>query len=567
MGPAPPSGQNQADNSSPPAAAAYNSLHGTSTGSMTGQGAEGSTRGWTGSLGVFAAGSVLLIWLFRSEIGAAVRVWRDSETFGHAFFIFPIILFLFFRLRQRLAIIEPIASPWALAPILVLTLLWLLGSLTSLTIVQQLAFVAIWQCFFLLIFGWPVTREALFPLAYLYLAVPFGLSVIPLLQDITAQIVVALLRFTGVPVFLDGYHIEIPDGSFLIAEACSGVRYLIVSIALGILAAYLFFHSWKRRLFFVGLSIAVPIVANGIRAYGIVMIAHLSHYTLAVDVDHIVYGFIFLSLVTLCLLGMGVLLRERGVRHFDDTDRVVAPAFAGFRKFGLQLFCAIMTITTIFSAQFWSASAKAPPANQEITLHGPAAGPSWELMQDEPPLWMPDFRGMDAQLQQTYFREDDRVALYVAYYAYQREGAEAVNDLNAVAREGSVWKILQAHRTEVRVNNRILPINQIILGYKDQTILVWYWYRIGGEVTNSRLWGKLLETKALVTGGERDAAIVAVSAKVAENAQTTAMLLRSFLQQGAGSGEMILQVDVASSPPGLTGNALPFDLMGGTSTP
>lgn len=558
MGPAPVSDQNKTDSSSSSAVA---------HGSMTGSSAQSSIHSWTSSLGVFAAGSVLLIWLFQSEIGAAVRVWKDSETFGHAFFIFPIILFLFFRLRQRLAIIEPVASPWALAPIVVLTLLWLLGNLISLTVVQQLAFVAIWQCFFLLIFGWAVTRESLFPLAYLYLAVPFGLSVIPLLQDITAQIVVALLRFTGVPVFLDGYHIEIPDGSFLVAEACSGVRYLIVSMALGILAAYLFFRSWKRRLFFVALSIAVPIVANGIRAYGIIMIAHLSHYTLAVDVDHVVYGFVFLSLVTLCLLGMGALLREHGPRDFDSSDQVATPANAGLRKLGLQILCSVMTITAIFSAQFWSASAKAPPADQEITLHGPAAGPSWSLMQDEPPLWTPDFHGMDAQLQQTYVREEDRVALYVAYYAYQREGAEAVNDLNAIAREGSTWKILQARRTEIRIKDRALPINQIILGYKDQTILVWYWYRIGGEVTNSRLWGKLLETKVLVMSGERDAAIVAVSAKVAENIQATATLLRSFLQQGADGGKLILQVDAVPSQRGVNGNALPVDLMGGTSRP
>src|SRR3546814_20295136 len=74
-------------------------------------------------------------------------------------------------------------------------------------------------------------------------------------------------------VFLDGYLIQIPTGSFLVAEACSGVRYLLVSVALGVLTAYLFFRPWPRRLLFVALSVAVPIVANGIRASGIIMLA------------------------------------------------------------------------------------------------------------------------------------------------------------------------------------------------------------------------------------------------------------------------------------------------------
>ena len=519
------------------------------------------------SLATFILGSALLIWLFQSEISAAVRVWRDSETFGHAFFIFPIILLLFFRLRGPLAGIQPAVAPWALIPIIVLTLVWLLGRLTNLTIVQQLAFVAIWQCFFLLTFGWAVTREAIFPLSYLYMAVPFGLSVIPLLQNITAQIVVRLLRITGVPVFLDGYHIEIPDGSFLVAEACSGVRYLIVCIALGILAAYLFFRSWKRRLLFVGLSVVVPIVANGIRAYGIVMIAHLSHYTLAVDVDHVVYGFIFLSLVTLCLLGLGALLRDRNPGHFDVSNLPVAPKYPSASKPALQVSSAVVAIAVVFSAQHWASVANAPPANRDVALRGPAVGHPWELLTNAPKEWMPDFRGMDAELQKSFLSEGRRVELYVAYYAYQREGSEAVSDLNAVPREGSAWKLLRGWQTNVSVGGELLPVNQALLGHPDQTMLVWYWYWIGGEVTNSRLQGKLLETKSLVTGGERDAAIVAVSTKVTENVEEAAALMRDFLQQGIGPEGMTLQVAPTSPQSSLSSDLRPLNILGDSVAP
>jgi exosortase A len=522
--------------------------------------------GWPGSLAIFALGSALMLWQFQSEIGAAIRVWRDSETFGHAFFVLPIVMFLLYRLRHRLARIQPVAWPWALLPIAALTIVWLLGTLTTLTIVQQLAFVAMWQCYFLLVFGWVVTRECIFPIAYLYLAVPFGLSVIPLLQDITAQIVVRLLRLTGVPVFLDGYHIEIPDGSFLIAEACSGVRYLIVCIALGILAAYLFFHSWKRRLLFVGLSVTVPIVANGIRAYGIVMIAHLSHYTLAVDVDHVVYGFIFLSLVTLCLLGFGALLRDR-TRHPDLPDRRAMSAVPHRPKLVPQLPSAAGSLAIIFLAQYWVGAAQSPPADRDVALHGPAISPPWEALEGAPGEWTPDFHGMDAQFQQGYRRENGRVDLAVAYYAYQREGAEAVSDLNAITREGSPWKLLQARRTDVKVDGRVLPINQALLGQQDRTILVWYWYWVDGEVTNTRVHGKLLEAKALVTGGERDAAIVAVSAKVTENVEKTAAMLQDFLRQSEELGGMTLRVETKSSLPASSGDARSLNLMGESVTP
>src|SRR3546814_4248524 len=78
-------------------------------------------------------------------------------------------------------------------------------------------------------------------------------------------------------------------------------------------------------LFFIALSVVVPIAANGIRAYGIILLAHLSDYRLAVDVDHVLYGLAFLIIVTLILLGLVVLLRERepadGAGSIDPAEK------------------------------------------------------------------------------------------------------------------------------------------------------------------------------------------------------------------------------------------------------
>lgn len=527
-------------------------------------------RDWASSLALFIGCSILLIWLFRSEIAAAVEVWSDSRTFGHAFFIFPITLFLLYRLRHRLGALRPKAAPRALIPIAGLTLFWMIGDFANLMVVKQFAFVGLWQSLFLLILGWQVTRAAIFPLAYLYLAVPFGSSVIPILQDVTAQIVVHLLRFTGVPVFLEGYHIEIPTGSFLIAEACSGVRYLMVCIALGILAANLFFHSWPRRLLFVGLSVVVPIVANGIRAYGIVMLAHFGHYTLAFNIDHVVYGFVFLSVVTLSLLGLGALLRDRHDSPPPDaanpavssqaSGAVEAPTFGR----SIQVLCAGLAMAVIILTQFWTTTAKAPPRDLVASLQAPIVASPWVLDSGQAPFWSPEFHGMDAKLQQSYRRGEEHVDLQIAYYAYQREGAEAVSDLNAIIGGRPELQVLSFGRRKVQIGNVSLPVNGLVIRHGGRTFLVWYWYWIGGENTNSRLAGKLLELKALATGGERAAAIVAISSEVLENTEGTAALLEAFLRQGLNSKGALFQVDTSllraatseqESSQGLTGGS------------
>src|SRR3546814_9299973 len=72
-----------------------------------------------------------------------------------------------------------------------------------------------------------------------------------------------LLRATGVPTFHSGLLIEIPSGSFVVADVCSGARFLITTLVLGTLMANLFFATWRRRILFMLLCLVVPILANG----------------------------------------------------------------------------------------------------------------------------------------------------------------------------------------------------------------------------------------------------------------------------------------------------------------
>src|SRR3546814_6005612 len=96
-----------------------------------------------------------------------ISVVCSSDLYGHAFFIVPVCLFLFYRLRHRLAALQPEPALWALGPIAILCLVWMVGALANAMVVKQFAFVGLWQALFLLILGWRITRAALFPLAYL----------------------------------------------------------------------------------------------------------------------------------------------------------------------------------------------------------------------------------------------------------------------------------------------------------------------------------------------------------------------------------------------------------------
>src|SRR3569623_1110384 len=77
-------------------------------------------------------------------------------------------------------------------------------------------------------------------------------------------------------------------------------------LALGALVANLCFRSWTRRLLFMLASVAIPVLANGVRAWGTIYIAYRSGSNAFADgFDHIFYGWIFFGIVIALTLGIG----------------------------------------------------------------------------------------------------------------------------------------------------------------------------------------------------------------------------------------------------------------------
>src|SRR5450830_2072465 len=266
------------------------------------------------------AALLAIILFYQATFWSMLELWSRSQTFAHGYLIVPISLWLAWRQRRQLAAFPPqpgLAGPLLLAGV---GLAWLLANAANVQVVEQYAATAMLSACVLAILGWPAVRLLAFPLAYLLLAVPFGEVFIEPLIDFTASFTVAALQLTGVPVFRDGSNFFLPSGNWSVVEACSGLRYLIASLALGALFAHLNCHSTGRRLAVMAAALVVPIVANGVRAYLIVMLGHLSNMRLAVGIDHLVYGWLFFGLVALLLFWVATRWRERPIA----TPTVVA---------------------------------------------------------------------------------------------------------------------------------------------------------------------------------------------------------------------------------------------------
>ena len=276
---------------------------------------------------------LLLAWVlavYGQTTWSMVTIWERSETFAHGFVVVPIVLYLLWRNRAAIDAIAP--RPWlpALGGIALLGALWLVASRLRVNSVAQFAMVAMIPLSVWAVLGTAAVRVLAFPLAFLFFAVPVGEFMMPQLIEWTADVTVAALRATGVPVYREGTFFTIPTGRWSVVEACSGLRYLIASLMVGCLYAYLSFRSPVRRAIFVACAIAVPIVANWIRAYGIVMLGHLSQNRIAVGADHLLYGWLFFGIVMVLLFWIGSRWREDlAPAHHREVS---AAAFAARRS-------------------------------------------------------------------------------------------------------------------------------------------------------------------------------------------------------------------------------------------
>ncbi len=257
-----------------------------------------------------AIGLVALGLLFHAEIGAAIKTWIDSTAYNHCFLVIPIAGYLIWDRRHTLHGLNANPIPRVALAAIPLGIIWLAAERLGIMEGRQLAVISMVEVLFLAMLGWRLWYAMLGPLLYLYFLVPFGEFLTPQLQDVTAWFIRHGVDILGIPAYIDGYIIEIPEGTFFVAEACAGLRFLIASIAFGVLYALMMYRSPLRRTLFIIASIIMPIIANGFRALGIVGLGHILGSAEAAAADHVLYGWIFFSIVILLLIVIGLPFRQ-----------------------------------------------------------------------------------------------------------------------------------------------------------------------------------------------------------------------------------------------------------------
>ena len=310
---------------------------------------------WRGPLAALSGSVIALVLVTLREWGEMFHQWWDIDTYNHILLVPFIIAWLVVLRIEDAAKLKPQGWLPGLGLVIAGLALWLAGRVTDINLIAHAGAVGAVQGAVVAALG---LRAALFyalPLCFLAFVVPFGDELIPTLQMVTAEIAIALTHASGVAAVVDGIYIETPVGLFIVAEACSGVKFLIAMVTLAVLVCFTRFDSWRRRALFMAASIIIPILANGVRAWGTIYIAQSQGVEFAAGFDHIFYGWIFFAIVVAVLLAGAWRFFEREPEDFGWKAETIdswgwVAKLERHSSSGLLVFAAVaaLAITALF---------------------------------------------------------------------------------------------------------------------------------------------------------------------------------------------------------------------------
>ncbi|NQZ46499.1 MAG: exosortase A [Erythrobacter sp.] len=278
---------------------------------------------WRGAFITMVIAAAILVIITAREWGEMMHQWWNIDTYSHILLVPLIMAWLVALKRDDLANATP--RPWGAGLVLVAAGLglWLAGRASGINLIAHAGAVGALQGVVVAVLGPRVSLILALPIAFGAFLVPFGDEIIAPLQAITAEIAIALTKWSGIPARIDGIYIDTPAGLFVVAEACSGVRFLIAMVTLAVLVCFTRFKSWSRRCAFMAAAIIVPVIANGIRAWGTIYIAQSQGVEFAAGFDHIVYGWFFFAIVLVVVLAASWRFFERDPDDFGWSAQQV----------------------------------------------------------------------------------------------------------------------------------------------------------------------------------------------------------------------------------------------------
>jgi EpsI family protein len=469
-------------------------------------------RGWQWARVVDAGGVALpalfaggVLWFSVPTLEVLHSRWVDF-TYSHGYLVLALAATLIVREWKKQRAVTVLPSGAGLCCFAVCVCGTILGTASTTSIIAELLLPAMWFGAVWTIFGWMQARRFVWPLAYLYFAIPFWDAFNEGLRGLTVAVVAQWVRAASIPAFIEGNQIHIPAGTFEVAGGCSGLHFLIVGAALSAYAGLVHHDRWLSRIVLSLVAIGLSLLANWLRVFSLVAVGHWSdmrHYLIIED--HYYFGWLLFSvcLVPMFLLDRWLIHRQEETTPARAQRGVQVPA----SRRAVVVGALIVAVLGIWANKRIAGAAENAP--------GVAASPPALRGWPQAGVWgqdtVPSFPGATSEMAVRFAAADERVDVYLADYRVQRQENEVIFYANRPQGLHSEVATSVDRRVSLASASAMIPIREIEVRDRDGgRRLVWFTMRVAGVLTASDFEAKVWQVIGAIRG-RRDAQALVLS--------------------------------------------------------
>jgi exosortase len=311
-----------------------------------------------------------------------------------------------------------------------LSLLWFLLVRVNIQAGHQVLLPVVLLATYAALYGVPLAKRCVFPIGYLYFAIPIWGAINGLFQWGTVFAVRLLLRVFGIPVYFQGSELHLPAGVLAVEGGCSGLHFFVVAMAIAVL--YWRLYAIQRPVMLLVLAASLAVLTNWLRVFVIAVAGYLTdmqHYL--IRVDHYRFGWVLFAVAMIAffvLAGrMTGSLRVQSVAS-KESDAKVTMQWGGIGLLPVLFALAIGPIAQ------WTLRLR--DQNQAIA-HSTITPPAeWSVASTATSNWHPVFVNADFSDLTVYRRDAIGVEVFRALYTDQRQEKKLSGYSNSIAGTG-----------------------------------------------------------------------------------------------------------------------------------
>lgn len=472
------------------------------------------------ALKVAAGLFILFIIAYWNSLADLVHLWNTNETYSHGYIIPLIAAILIYRQNNRLKHVALDPSVALLIPLIGTLIIWFLAVITDTKVIELTVLPFIYVFAFMSMIGLKASRLIFAATLYLIYATPVWDLTVPLLQDIATYVNEFALRLLGLPILIEDTTVTTPAGSFEIEGGCSGVRYLIVTLALGTYYGLTHYKKVRNIIVLLAFSVLLPALSNWIRIYIIILAGHYSDMKSSLVGDHIWFGWVLygISLIPLFYIARYIQKYDQENNESEEQEIDQAQATNNFKR---NIF--IMPIILIISISLFTNILKnrepkiLNDINQPLAMQ-PWIGPIYSNG------WQPHYQNASIEKHLLYLGQENQpdISLHIYYYAKQSQDSELINEFNTIADYHHI-----KHQQVIRFQNH--DINENVLELPNgEFYLVWYWFNVNSENIAKPIFAKWYQALELLKG-KATSSLIAVSIKCDNQCNNKKESIKKFL--------------------------------------